>query len=91
MSDLRQYIEKRKAKDIDFAANYEEGFENFRIGLILKQARESSGMTQEELAAKMKTTKSVISRIENHSDDIKLSTLTKAARALGKNLTINLF
>ena len=91
MSDLRQYIEKRKAKDIDFAANYEEGFENFRIGLILKQARESSGMTQEEFAAKMKTTKSVISRIENHSDDIKLSTLTKAARALGKNLTINLF
>ena len=90
MSDLRKYIDKRKKSDPEFSFNYKEGFENFKIGLILRQAREKSGLTQEELANKIKTTKSAISRIENHSDDIKLSTLTKVAKALGKNLSIRL-
>ncbi|HSV95479.1 MAG TPA: helix-turn-helix transcriptional regulator [Spirochaetota bacterium] len=90
MGDLRKYIDKRKKSDPEFAFNYNEGLKNFKIGLILRQAREESGLTQEELANKIKTTKSAISRIENHSDDIKLSTLTKVAKASGKNLSIRL-
>ncbi len=91
MSDLKNYIKKRKAKDRDFARGYEEGLEKFKIGLILRQEREKIGLTQEELAKKLKTTKSAISRIENHSIDIKLSTLVKVASALGKNLSIKIF
>jgi HTH-type transcriptional regulator / antitoxin HipB len=90
MSDLKKYINKRKASDPDFAQGYDEGFEEFKIGLILRQEREKSGLTQEELAIKMKTTKSAISRIENHSEDIKLSTLLKVTKALGKNLSIKI-
>ena len=90
MSDLKKYISKRKASDSDFAQGYDEGFEEFKIGLILRQEREKSGLTQEELAKKIRTTKSAISRIENHSEDIKLSTLLKVAKALGKNLSIKL-
>jgi HTH-type transcriptional regulator/antitoxin HipB len=90
MSDLKKYISKRKANDSDFAQGYDEGFEEFRIGLILRQEREKTGLTQEELAKKIRTTKSAISRIENHSEDIKLSTLLKVAKALGKNLSIKL-
>ncbi len=90
MSDLKKYISKRKASDSDFAQGYDEGFEEFKIGLILRQEREKSGLTQEELARKIRTTKSAISRIENHSEDIKLSTLLKVAKALGKNLSIKL-
>ncbi len=90
MSDLKKYIIKRKANDPDFAQGYDEGFEEFKIGLILKKEREKSGLTQEELAMKMKTTKSAISRIENHSEDIKLSTLLKVTKALGKNLSIKI-
>jgi ribosome-binding protein aMBF1 (putative translation factor) len=90
MSDLKKYISKRKANDPDFAKGYDEGFEEFKIGLILRQEREKSGLTQEELARKMKTTKSAISRIENHSEDIKLSTLLKVTKALGKNLSIKI-
>ena len=90
MSDLKKYIDKRKANDPDFAKGYEEGFEEFKIGLILRQEREKSGLTQEELAIKIKTTKSAISRIENHSEDIKLSTLIKVAKALGKNISIKI-
>ena len=90
MSDLKKYISKRKASDPDFAQGYDEGFEEFKIGLILRQEREKSGLTQEELAIKMKTTKSAISRIENHSEDIKLSTLLKVTKALGKTLSIKI-
>lgn len=90
MSDLKKYITRRKAKDPEFAQGYDEGFEEFQIGLILRQEREKSGLTQEELAKKIKTTKSAISRIENHSEDIKLSTLLKVTKALGKNLSIKI-
>ena len=90
MSDLKKYITKRKAKDPEFAQGYDEGFEEFKIGLILRQEREKSGLTQEELAKKIRTTKSAISRIENHSEDIKLSTLLKVTKALGKNLSIKI-
>ncbi|MGL1933817.1 MAG: helix-turn-helix transcriptional regulator [Fibrobacterales bacterium] len=57
---------------------------------MLKMERENSGITQEELATVLHTKKSAISRIENHAEDIKLSTLEKFARALGKKLTISI-
>ncbi len=89
MSDLKKYIAKRKAKDADFAENYETGYEEFKIGVMLKMAREAAGLTQEELARKLNTKKSAISRIENHAEDIKLSTLEKFAQALGKKLHVD--
>ncbi len=88
MSDLQKYIEKRKTKDPEFAKNYEFGYQQFKIGAMLKLAREEAGLTQEELARKLNTKKSAISRIENHAEDIKLSTLEKIARALGKTLRV---
>ena len=86
MSDLQKYIKKRKARDTEFAKGFNTGYEQFKIGVLLKQAREEAGLTQEELAVKLDTKKSAISRIENHAEDIKLSTLEKFAHALGKNL-----
>jgi ribosome-binding protein aMBF1 (putative translation factor) len=88
MSDLQRYIKKRKAKDPEFAHNYESGYEQFKIGAMLKMAREEAGLTQEQLAQMLRTKKSAISRIENHAEDIKLSTLEKIAQALGKKLRI---
>ena len=88
MSDLQRYIKKRKAKDPEFVHNYESGYEQFKIGAMLKLAREEAGLTQEQLAQMLRTKKSAISRIENHAEDIKLSTLEKIAQALGKKLRI---
>jgi len=88
MSDLQKYIKKRKPRDPDFTRNYDAGYEQFKIGALLKQAREEAGFTQEELAEKLNTKKSAISRIENHAEDIKLSTLNKFANALGKELRL---
>ena len=55
---------------------------------MLKVAREEAGLTQEQLAKKLNTKKTAISRIENHAEDIKLSTLEKFAQALGKSLRV---
>ncbi|MBV9241162.1 MAG: helix-turn-helix transcriptional regulator [Acidobacteria bacterium] len=90
MSDLKNYINKRKRLDREFAKDYDKGFESFRIGVLLRQAREMSGITQEEVAKKLHTNKSAISRIENHSEDIRLSTLRKYAKALGKEIRLEI-
>ncbi len=90
MSDLKKYVKNRKVKEASFANEYGSGYEDFKLGVMLRQARESVGLTQEELAKKLKTKKSAISRIENHAEDIRLSTLEKVAEALGKTLTLSI-
>jgi HTH-type transcriptional regulator/antitoxin HipB len=90
MSDLRKYIDKRKKKDRKFAEGYDEGYEQFKVGVMLREARIAAGITQEELARRIGTKKTAISRIENHAEDMKLSTLKKAAIALGKRLEIKI-
>lgn len=88
MDDLEKYISKRKKKSSVFTKSFEVGYENFRIGFILRQAREELGITQEEVAKKLRTKKSAISRIENHAEDIRLSTLNRYAKALGRRLHV---
>jgi len=55
----------------------EEGYENFRIGAMLQEARLKKGLTQQELADKVGTSKSYISKIENNVKEARLSTLKK--------------
>lgn len=47
-------------------------------------------MFQFHLARRLKTKKTAISRIENHAEDIKLSTLEKVAHALGRRLEVKI-
>jgi len=90
MSDLVEYTQRRSASDPEFAEGLEEGYADFKIGVLLRRARETAGLTQEELAKRLATQKSAISRIENHSGDIRLSTLERYARALGRQLFLEL-
>ena len=53
------------------------GYESFKIGVLLQQARLEKGLTQEELADKVGTTKSYISKIENNIKEARISTLQK--------------
>lgn len=55
----------------------EAGYRNFRIGALLQEARLEKGLTQEQLALKVGTTKSYISKIENDIKDVRISTLQK--------------
>lgn len=90
MDDLDKYIQKRKNSSKEFGQNFDKGYEDFKIGELLKLARTEAGFTQEEVAIKLNTKKSAISRIENHALDIKLSTLQNFANILGKELKIQL-
>ena len=53
---------------------FEEGFEAFKIGVMMHELRKELGLTQQQLAVKCGTTKNYISRIENNASDIRLST-----------------
>lgn len=88
MSDLESYIKRRKQQDEAFATRFEEGYADFTIGALIRHAREKAGLTQEQLAQRVHTQKTAISRIENHARDIRLSTLEKVAEALGMELHI---
>jgi len=88
LAPILERNQKRKAKSPKFAEDFDNGFEQFKIGVLLKQARLEAGYTQEHVAQKLHTKKSAISRIENHAEDIRLSTLINYAKALGKNLRL---
>ena len=90
MSDLQKYKNKRMKKDPAFWSDYDKRFETFKLGVLLKQARIEAGMTQEQIAQQLQTTKSVISRMENHATDIRLSTLEKFAKAVGRHIHVAL-
>jgi ribosome-binding protein aMBF1 (putative translation factor) len=88
MIKFHNYIEERLQNDPEKTKELWNGYDDFKIGALLKEARVRAGLTQEELARKINTTKSVISRVENHAEDIRLSTLEKFARALGKEVHV---
>ena len=75
---LDQYIEQQYGKrDTSKREAFEKGYENFKIGFLLQQARLEKGLTQEELAVKVGTSKSYISKIENNVKEVRISTLQK--------------
>ncbi len=67
----------------------EEGYEDFKIGALIHEARLEKGFTQAELAEKVGTTKSYISKIENNMKEVRLSTLKKIVE-LGLDGQLNL-
>ncbi|HEX6370308.1 MAG TPA: helix-turn-helix transcriptional regulator [Longimicrobium sp.] len=90
MSDLRRMMAKWAVEDPEFADGYERGFQAFRIGVMLLSARQRAGLTQAEVARRLGTHKSAISRMENHADNIRLSTLQRYAEAVGCFLNLEL-
>jgi len=69
----------------------EAGYEHFKIGALIHEARLEKGMTQEELAAKVGTTKSYISKIENNVKEVRFSTLQKIIEiGLGGHLQLSI-
>ncbi|MDP4618927.1 MAG: helix-turn-helix domain-containing protein [Sediminibacterium sp.] len=69
----------------------EKGYENFKIGVMLQQARLKKGMTQEQLAKKVGTTKSYISKIENDVKEVRISSLERIVEiGLGGKLELKL-
>jgi ribosome-binding protein aMBF1 (putative translation factor) len=69
----------------------EAGYENFKIGALIHEARLEKGLTQEELAQKVGTTKSYISKLENNIKEVRISTLKKIVEiGLGGELELSI-
>ncbi len=56
---------------------------------MIIELRIKEGITQEELAKKLQTIKSAISRLENHVENVRLVTLENVAKIFGKEVRIN--
>jgi HTH-type transcriptional regulator/antitoxin HipB len=69
----------------------EKGYEAFKLGFLIQQARLEKGLTQEQLAAKCGTNKGYISKIENDIKEVRLSTLQKIVEmGLGGKLQLSI-
>ena len=84
---LDQQYGKRGTKERE---TFEEGFEAFKLGVMIQELRKQNGLTQSQLAEKCGTTKNYISRIENNASDIRLSTLMRIiSEGFGGHLRMN--
>ncbi len=84
-------IEKYGVKGTASRDEYDANSLAFRLGVMLKEARNSAMITQDELAQRTGTKKSYISRIERGKCDIQISTYYKLIEiGLGKRLNISI-
>lgn len=78
LTTLEEFKEKNYGKRGTIKRDeLEAGYESFKMGSLIHDTRLEMGMTQEQLAEKVGTTKSYISKIENNIKEARISTLQK--------------
>lgn len=78
LKSLDQFVDEQYGKKgTPKRDKFERGYETFKIGFLLQQARLKKGLTQEELADRCGTNKGNISKIENDVREVRISTLQK--------------
>lgn len=90
-TDAVEILKRRTAKDPELQEFYEEEKINLQAALAIRRARETSGLTQDQLAKKIGTAQSVISRLEDAEyDGHTLKMLERIAAALDQRVVIHL-
>lgn len=78
LKSLDQFVDEQYGKKgTPKRDKFERGYETFKIGFLLQQARLKKGLTQEALADRCGTNKGNISKIENDVREVRISTLQK--------------
>lgn len=86
-----EILRRRAMKDPELQELYEEEKINFQAALAIRRAREAAGLTQDQLAKKIGTTQSVISRLEDADyEGHSLKMLERIAEALNQRVIIHL-
>lgn len=86
-----EILRRRREKDPELQKYYEEEKINLSVALAIRKAREEAGLTQEELAKKIGTTQSVISRLEDADyEGHTLSMLHRIAEVLNRRVIVKL-
>ena len=69
----------------------ERDFESFKIGLLLRKAREEKNLTQDQLAELINKKRTYISRVENNGSNLTLKTLYDIVeKGLGGKVNISI-
>ena len=92
LKSLDQFIDEEIGlKGTEIRDKFESGYEVFKLGVLIQQARQEKGMTQEQLAELAGTNKSYISKLEKDLKDIRFSTLQRIITdGLGGHLEISI-
>ena len=92
LKSLDQFVEEQYGKTgTPKRDKFEKGYEAFKLGFLLQQARIEKGMSQEQLAEKCGTNKGYISKIENDIKEVRISTLQKIVElGLGGHLELSI-
>lgn len=92
LKTLDQFVEEQYGKKGNNKRDkFEKGYESFKLGFLIQQARLEKGLTQEELAQKCGTNKGYISKVENNLKEIRISTLQKIVElGLGGHLELSI-
>ncbi len=70
---------------------FDAGYETFKLGVLIQQARQEKGMTQEQVAELSGTNKSYISKLEKDLKDVRFSTLQRiVSEGLGGQLEVTI-
>jgi DNA-binding XRE family transcriptional regulator len=78
-------------KGTDRRDELERDFESFKIGVLLRKAREDKHLTQSELADLVNRKREYISRIENNGSNLTLKTLFDIVeKGLGGKVNISI-
>jgi transcriptional regulator with XRE-family HTH domain len=81
-------LHKSWMKDAEYRAAYDALQEEFSLVTALIEARTRAGLTQEQVARRMKTTQAVIARLEGGGSKPSTRTLERYAEATGSRLRI---
>ena len=81
-------LHKNWLKDPKYRREYEALAEEFSLVAALIEARTRAGLTQEQVAQRMKTTQAVIARLEGGGSKPSTRTLERYAEATGSRLKI---
>ena len=90
MSDIEKFISERKASRPKAWEGFEEKYRRYAIGMLLAEHRENAGMSLSQLAKRIKMQKAALSRLENHGEDVRLSTITRYVEATGRPLSLRI-
>ncbi len=85
---LEEYLEELYAKDPGMEAAVEAEVEALQVQAMLHGARKAAGLTQQQVADRMQVNRSFVSRLENHPQDMKLSTFQRYAHAVGRHMRL---
>ena len=92
LKSLDQFVDEKIGKrGTEIREEFEAEYDAFKLGVLIQQAREDKGLTQEQLAELAGTNKSYISKLERNLKDIRFSTLQRIINnGLGGHLDISI-